>query len=64
VGANPLTMDESEETLRKSKSEKASGLGLVKCGGILLELGILHLLNLCWNKSKSQQHLKGTKLCN
>lgn len=54
---DPLTMDEFEEALQKSKNRKAPGLDginleLIKYSGTTLKQRLLHLLNLCWKNCK------------
>jgi hypothetical protein len=50
-----IILDELKNTLKNLKNQKAPGLDkinveLIKYGGLILELQLLHLINECWNK--------------
>lgn len=54
---DPITLTEVQEAVKQMKNRKATGLDninieLIKYGGIMLHLRILHLVNECWKQRK------------
>lgn len=60
---DPLTLEELQGVLRKAKNRKATGSDgvnteLLKYGGTLLHLRLLHLYNECWQRNKIPKEWK------